>query len=60
MEAINTKPAIVTTVETVRGPVARAHIDRLSRKYRGRDYDPARITSERVILRIVPEVQRVH
>jgi len=49
-----------TVVETVRGPVARAHIDELSRKYRGRDYDPARITSERVILRIVPEVQRVH
>jgi PPOX class probable F420-dependent enzyme len=49
-----------TVVETVRGPEARAHIDKLSRKYRGRDYDPARITSERVILRIVPEVQRVH
>jgi len=49
-----------TVIETVRGPVARAHIDELSRKYRGRDYDPARITSERVILRIAPEVQRVH
>lgn len=46
-------------VETVRGPEARAHIDALSRKYRGRDYDPADITSERVILRIAPETQRV-
>jgi PPOX class probable F420-dependent enzyme len=44
-------------VETVRGPEARAHIDALARKYRGRDYDPAAITSERVILRITPDVQ---
>jgi PPOX class probable F420-dependent enzyme len=49
-----------TVVETVRGPEARAHIDKLSQKYRGRDYDSARITSERVILRIAPEIQRVH
>lgn len=47
-------------VEIVRGPAARDHIDALSRKYRGRDYDPAAITSERVILRIAPDVQRVH
>ena len=47
-------------VETVRGPDARAHIDRLSRKYRGRDYDDAAITSERVILRIAPETVRFH
>ena len=47
-------------VETVRGVEARDHIDALSRKYRGRDYDPAAITSERVILRIAPDVQRVH
>jgi PPOX class probable F420-dependent enzyme len=45
-------------VETVTGPEARAHIDTLSWKYRGRAYDPASITSERVILRIVPEQQR--
>ena len=45
--------------ETVRGPEARAHIDALSRKYRGRDYDPAAITSERVILRIAPDMQHV-
>jgi PPOX class probable F420-dependent enzyme len=44
-------------VETVRGPEARAHIDALSQKYRGRDYDPAIIKSERVILRIAPDVQ---
>jgi len=47
-------------VETVRGPEARAHIDRLSRKYRGKDYDDAAITSERVILRIAPETVRFH
>ena len=47
-------------VETVRGPVARAHIDALSQKYRGRDFDPGNITSERVILRISPDVQNVH
>jgi PPOX class probable F420-dependent enzyme len=44
-------------VETVRGTEARAHIEALSRKYRGRDYDPSIIQSERVILRIAPEVQ---
>ena len=47
-------------VEIVRGPEARAHIDALSRKYVGRDYDPERIASERVILRIAPDVQHVH
>ena len=47
-------------VETVRGPEAREHIDALSRKYRGLNYDPSRIASERVILRIAPEVQHVH
>jgi len=45
-------------VETVRGPEARAHIDALAQKYLGRDYDPANIQSERVILRIAPDVQR--
>ena len=47
-------------VSTVRGPEARAHIDSLSRKYRGKDYDDAAITSERVILRIAPERVRFH
>lgn len=46
-------------VETVRGQAARDHIDALSRTYRGRDYDDADITSERVILRIEPERQYV-
>lgn len=41
-------------VEVVRGDEARAHIDRLSNKYFGRDYDPAMIKTERVILRIEP------
>ena len=47
-------------VESVRGPEARAHIDTLSRKYRGRDYDPSIIKSERVILRIAPETLHEH
>ena len=47
-------------METVRGPEARAHIDRLSRKYRGKDYDESAITSERVILRIAPDTVRFH
>jgi len=42
-------------VEVVPGPDARAHIDRLSQKYRGKDYDDSAITSERVILRVAPE-----
>jgi PPOX class probable F420-dependent enzyme len=37
-------------VESITGPEARAHIDRLSRKYTGGDYSAA-IHSERVILR---------
>jgi general stress protein 26 len=47
-------------VETIGGERARAHIDQLARKYLGRDYDPAAIQSERVILRIAPESQHVH
>jgi len=46
-------------VETTRGPEARAHIDALAQKYFGRDYDAANIRSERVILRIAPDVQHV-
>jgi PPOX class probable F420-dependent enzyme len=46
-------------VSTVTGPEARAHIDELARKYTGGDYANP-ITSERVMLRIVPdEVNRV-
>lgn len=46
-------------VETVGGDEARAHIDRLAHKYTGRDYDPSAIQSERVMLRIAPDRQRV-
>lgn len=45
-------------VETVRGPEARAHIDKLAQKYTGKQYDGTRIQSERVLLRIAPDVQR--
>ena len=46
-------------VRTTRGPDARAHIDTLSRKYHGVDYDGSNIASERVILHIAPEIQHV-
>jgi PPOX class probable F420-dependent enzyme len=42
----------------VRGDEARAHIDALSQRYRGRDYDGV-IRSERVVLRIDPVRQRI-
>jgi PPOX class probable F420-dependent enzyme len=45
--------------EIVRGDEARRHIDALSQKYHGRPYNEANITSERVILRITPDVQHV-
>jgi len=45
-------------VGEVRGPEARAHIDALSRKYEGKDYDGDQIKSERVILQIEPHRQR--
>lgn len=44
-------------VDTVRGPEARAHIDALSQRYLGVDYQP-QIVSERVILKIAPDRQR--
>jgi PPOX class probable F420-dependent enzyme len=44
-------------VESVRGQEARDHIDALSRRYMGSDYTGT-ITSERVIVRILPE--KVH
>ncbi|HXW77926.1 MAG TPA: TIGR03618 family F420-dependent PPOX class oxidoreductase [Acidimicrobiales bacterium] len=47
-------------VEQVRGPRARAHIDELSEKYTDRPYDPAAIKTERVLLVIAPERQRVN
>lgn len=45
-------------VATVRGDEARAHIDALSEKYHGTPYKNP-ITSERVIVRIAPDRQRV-
>lgn len=41
-------------VETVRGTQARAHIDACAQRYFGRDYDPAQIESERVLLKVRP------
>jgi PPOX class probable F420-dependent enzyme len=46
-------------VEIVRGPEARAHIDRLSQKYNGRPY-AGTIQSERVILKITPDREHLH
>jgi PPOX class probable F420-dependent enzyme len=46
-------------VEVVRGQRARDHIDELSQKYHGQDYDPNDIKSERVMLWIVPERQTI-
>jgi len=45
--------------EHVFGEEAREHIERLAHKYLGTTFDPARIVSERVILRILPVRQRV-
>jgi PPOX class probable F420-dependent enzyme len=46
-------------VEVVGGQRARDHIDELSQKYHGEDYDPDAIKSERVMLWIVPERQTI-
>jgi len=46
-------------VETVRGDAARRMIDELSQKYNGRPYPPEAIQSERVILKIEADQQRV-
>ena len=46
-------------VETVRGQEAREHIDQLSQKYHGQDYNPEDIKTERVTLWIVPNRQTV-
>jgi PPOX class probable F420-dependent enzyme len=45
-------------VSTETGDEARAMIDRLSQKYEGKDY-AGKIESERVILRIAPDRQRL-
>lgn len=44
-------------VEKVTGQEARHHIDELSQKYHGQDYNPDDIVSERVMLWIVPSRQ---
>ena len=46
-----------TVAGEVRGPQARAHIDALSQKYTGHEYE-GEITSERVILQVTPRRQR--
>ena len=46
-----------TVAETITGAEARAHIDALSQRYFGRSYDNP-ITSERVIVKVVPHRQR--
>ncbi|HVA21066.1 MAG TPA: PPOX class F420-dependent oxidoreductase [Candidatus Micrarchaeia archaeon] len=42
-----------------RGPAARSHIDRLSQKYNGQPYPDSAIQSERVIVRVRPDRQRI-
>ena len=46
-------------VEKVRGQQARDHIDQLSPKYHGQDYEENNIVSERVKLWIVPNRQTI-
>jgi PPOX class probable F420-dependent enzyme len=46
-------------VEVVTGQEARDHIDELSQKYHGQDYNPEDIKSERVMLWIVPDRQTI-
>lgn len=43
----------------VRGDGAREHIDVLSRRYTGHDYEP-QVTSERVVVRIAPVREYLH
>ncbi len=42
-------------IGTQRGPEARAHIDKMAKKYFGKDEYPNPIQSERVILKVAPE-----
>jgi len=44
--------------QTIAGDEARAHIDALSQRYFGKDYDNP-ITSERVIVKVTPDRQRM-
>jgi PPOX class probable F420-dependent enzyme len=46
-------------VERITGPEAREHIEKLAQRYMGKPFIASLIVSERVILRIEPERQRV-
>lgn len=46
-------------VERITGPEAREHIEKLARRYMGKPFIASLIRSERVILRIEPDRQRV-
>ena len=46
-------------VERITGPQAREHIEKLAQKYMGKPFIASLIVSERVILRIEPDRQRV-
>lgn len=46
-------------VERITGPVAREHIEKLAWRYMGQPFIASLIVSERVILRIEPDRQRV-
>lgn len=46
-------------VERITGPQAREHIDKLAQRYMGQPFIASLIRSERVILRIEPDRQRV-
>lgn len=46
-------------VERITGPVAREHIEKLAWRYMGQPFIASLIRSERVILRIEPDRQRV-
>jgi PPOX class probable F420-dependent enzyme len=46
-------------VERITGPEAREHIEKLARRYMGKPFIASLIVSERVILRIEPDRQRV-
>ncbi len=48
-----------TVVSTETGPAAKAHIDSLAKKYMGLDDYPNPIQTERVIVRVAPDKQRV-
>lgn len=46
-------------VERITGPQAREHIEKLAQRYMGQPFNAGLIRSERVILRIEPDRQRV-